>query len=220
MTDNYLLDAVDKLTLNHITKVAQSNEAGISCISEVDHEPLLLQLREAIAGGIGSKGASGSDGSTRIPFDPGAQALFDSIARQINAWYQTLPGAVEERYIHDRLRDWYIDYSNRLRAGKVSEATERDTLRVVEGWVRRIEAMFDPPTTLELTTGCPVCEQRWAYDPKTGDKIAAIIIEYRNIGVETFDKATGLCRSCEAVWRGGSALRALRYDIDAREAAG
>ena len=220
MTDhNWLLDAVDKLTLKHITKVSQSNEAGISCISEVDHDPLLLQLRDAVAGGIGSHSGSSSP-RERIPFDPGALRMWDEIVGKINAWYRDLPNAREERHIHDRLRDWYIDYSNQLRAGKISDTADREIVKLVEGWVRLIEAIFDPPITLELTdedgqpSACPECGARYAIDPKTGDRITSLGIEYRNLGVETMEKATGLCRSCGATWRGGSGLRAMRWAVD------
>lgn len=265
--NNYLLDAIDKLTRNHITRVVQTNPQGITCTSTVDHDPLLQQLRDAVVGGIGSKGA-GSDGSARIPFDAGALALFDSIAKTINAWYAELPNHVEERYLWDRLRDWYVDFENRRRAGKVSDSAEQITLKLVEGWARSIEAMFDPPITLELTKEhrvpimlpkykrrvidgevvkepvlnadgepvmvqkrdkdgapmtrlvktepamCPICGERYAHDPKTGDQITAIILEYRNIGTETLDKATGLCRFCTTVWRGRSGMRELRWAID------
>lgn len=278
---NYLLDAVDRLTLNHVTKVMQTKTVedrdaeghvtasiDIACISEVDHDPLLVQLRDAVAGGIGSHAGS-SPARERMPIDPSALALFDEIVAQVNAWYSNLPGAVEERYLHDRLRDWYIDYENRRRAGKVAEDAEVDTLKLVEGWARRIEGMFDPPITLELTqetrvpvmvpktrrrvdpeTGeswrepvvdadgnpvmlpklkggvpvtrvtkvqpapCPICGERYALNPKTGDQMTAIIIEYRNIGAETLDKATGLCRFCDTVWRGRNGLRELRWLVD------
>ena len=211
--NNYLLDAIDKLTRNHITRVVQTNPQGITCTSTVDHDPLLMQLRDAVAGGIGSKGA-GSDGSARIPFDAGALQLFDGIAKKVNAWYLELPGAIEERYLWDRLRDWYIDFENRRRAGKISDTLEHDTLKLIEGWARSIEVYFDPPISLEITGPCPMCGERWAFDPKTGDQITAIILEYRNIGTETLDKATGLCRFCTTVWRGRSGMRELRWAID------
>lgn len=227
--NNYLLDAVDKLTLNHFTKVPMTKTVGprdelgelldptnsidIACISDVDHEPLLLQLRDAVAGGIGSKGGS-SDGSARIPFDPGALALFDSIGATVNAWYRTVPDHREERNLTGRLRDWYVDHSNRARAGKIDEITERAALKTLEGWVRSIEAMFDPPETQEVTDPCPACGGRYAIDPKTGDRITALILEFRNLGNETLDKTTGLCRSCLTVWRGGHGMREMRWAID------
>jgi len=210
---NYLLDAVDRLTQRHITRVVQSNPQGITCTSEVDHDPLLIQLRAAVAGGIGSHAGS-SSARERIPFDANALRLFDEIADQVNLWYRALAGHVEERTLQDRMRDWYIDFENRRRAGKVSDVVEHDTLKLVEGWARQIEEMFDPPTKIELVGSCPMCGERYAHDPKSGDRITAIVIEYRNLGVETLDKATGLCRFCLAVWRGPIGLRELRWAVD------
>lgn len=236
---NYLLAAVDKLTLQHPSRVVQSRTLEIvdaegevtrsmevSCVSVVDHDPLLLQLRGAVMSSTGSKGAS-SDGSARIPLNPTADALFVAIARQINAWYRRLPNAREERHIHERLRDWYIDFENRRRAGKLSEVEDLAASKVVEGWARSIEAMFDPPTVLEITeegragvaqpTPCPVCGGRYAIDVRNGDRVTALIVEYRNLGLDTMEHATGLCRSCEEVWHGSGGLRAMRWAIDHTE---
>jgi hypothetical protein len=239
MTANYLLDAVDRLTLKHVTRVLQTkkvdhtDEEGnvidsidVACISDVDHDPLLQQLRDAVAGGTSGHWSS-SQARERIPLNSGAMEMFDAIARKINIWYLAVPNPREDRYIWDRLRDWYIDYENRRRAGKVTETVEISTLKLVEGWARNIEAMFDPPTVFEITevvdregvkrnapVACPICGNPKAYDPRNGDLIAALVIEYRNLGVDTIDKATGLCRSCETVWRGGSGIRELRWAID------
>lgn len=210
--DNYLLDAITLLTQKHRTKVHQEKN-GISCVSVVDHKPLLQMLRDAVVGGIGSHAGS-SSARERIPFDAGALALFDSINGQVNSWYSELPEPIEERYLWQRLGDWYRAYENRRRAGKVSDVEEHDTLRLVEGWRRSVEAMFDPPQTVEVTDACPMCGGRYAIDTKTGDRITALIIEYRELGLETLDKATGLCRSCLAVWRGSHGLREMRWDID------
>lgn len=216
MSNNYLLDAVQKLTQPHTTKVPQANEAGIGCISDVIHDPLLLQLRDSVAGGTG-KHAGSSPARERIPFDAGALELFDTIAKQINAWYLELPGAREDRYVHDRLTDWYGDYENRRRAGKTTDTADRDTVKLVEGWARSIEAMFDPPQRIEITTGCPMCGARYAFDPRNGDQMTAIVIEYRELGELTLDRATGMCRSCETVWRGRHGVRELRWLIDQAE---
>jgi hypothetical protein len=271
--DNYLLDAVDRLTLNHITKVLQTKTVGdmeIACISDVDHEPLLRMLRDAVAtGNDGKNGAS--SGASFLPINPAAVEMWDAIVKQINAWHRELPAPREHKYIWDRLREVYVDFENRRRAGKVTESAEADMLKLVEGWARNIESMFDPPITLELTeqhwepvmlpkirvrvvdgervkqpvlgadgeplmlpkldrdnrpvsklikteaAACPVCGERYAFDPKTGDQITALILEYRNIGTDTLDKATGLCRSCAMVWHGRTALRELSFDLDTKE---
>lgn len=217
--DNFLLDSIDRLTLNHITKVLQTKQVGdleIACISDVDHAPLLRMLRDAVATGNDGKNGATS-GSSFLPINPAAVEMWDAIVKQINTWHRALPAPREHKYIWERLREWYVDYENRRRAGKITESMEADTLKLVEGWARNISAMFDPPVTLEITSPCPICGERWAFDPRTGDQIGALIIEYRNVGAETLDKATGLCRSCANVWHGRSALRELRFDIETHE---
>ena len=240
MSDNYLLDAIQRLTSTTTTRVEQINEYDdgrdpITCVSTVTHEPLLLQLRDAVAGGIGSHKGSTS-ARERIPFDAGALELFGSIAGKINGWYLELPGEKEHLHIHTRLTRWYLWFENERRAGRVTETVERARTKTLEGWVRSIENMFDPPTVFELTEivggtlvdgkiiggrnvpiACPVCGNSKAFDKKTGDVMAALVVEYRAVGPSTFEQATGLCRFCEQVWRGGTGVRELRWMIDQAE---
>ncbi|MCA0217939.1 MAG: zinc-ribbon domain-containing protein [Actinobacteria bacterium] len=266
--ENYLLAAVQKLTVPYTSKVMQSNDAGITCISEVEHEPLLVTLRDAVVGGIGSHAGSSSSARERIPFDAGAMELFDDISRQVNEWYLSLEEQKEHLHLHTRLGRWYLDYENRRRAGKVTDDADALVTRVVEGWVRRIEGMFDPPSVIELTEEhwvpvmvpktrvrvidgervketvldaegkavmkpklnalkepvlrlvdtdpavCPSCGATYAIDPKTGDRITALVVEYRELGEETVDQSNGVCRSCGTIWHGGSGVRALRWLIE------
>lgn len=224
VTSNYLLDAIQKLTSPHKTKVMQSKvveDHEVPYVTEVFHDPLLVTLRDAVVGGIGAHAGS-SSARERIPFDAGALALFDEISSQVNRWYRELDTFHFHEYIHDRLAAWYVDYENRRRAGKVSDADETITTNLVEGWARRIEAMFDPPKTIELTADdapvpCPVCGGQYAIDPRSGDRMTALVIEYREVGQDTMDQATGLCRSCSAVWRGSSGVRHLRWLVDEEE---
>lgn len=231
---NYLLDAIQKLTTVHKSKVMQSrtlenrNLDGevvatheVTYVTDVFHDPLLVTLRDAIVGGIGSHVGS-SPARERIPLDPGALALFDEISAHINRWYRALDAFRFHEHIHDRLAAWYIDFENRRRAGIISDADETITTNLVEGWARRIEAMFDPPKTIELTSGdapvpCPVCGGQYAIDPRSGDRMTALVIEYREVGQDTMDQATGLCRSCSAVWRGSTGVRQLRWLVDEGE---
>ena len=264
---NFMLEAIEKLTIPHATRVLQTNDAGISCISDVNHDPLLVTLRDAVAGGTSAHNNS-TMGSERIPLNPGAMELFDAIARQVNVWYLAINEPREHLHIHTRLGRWYLNFEDRRRKAKLTASEEHDALKLVEGWARSIEAMFDPPSVLELTqeyrepvmvpktrvrvvdgervkepvtdaagdvvmvpkldrlkqpllrlvktepAACPNCGERYAHDPKSGDQISALILEYRELGPETFDHATGLCRFCSEVWRGGSRVRELRWLID------
>lgn len=216
-------EAVDALTLPRRVKIMQANETD-SWVTEVTHDALLIQLRDAVVGGI-SKHAGSSPGNERIPFDSGALELFDGIANTVNAWYIAVPVPRQHLLITDRLRAWYVHHANLLRAGKVSQEVDRATTNTLAGWVVEIESKFDPPITLELLhkvgnrtvpANCPIesCGAQWALNPSSGDRMVALVVEYREIGAETLDQAVGKCRACGAEWQGRFALRSLRYQLD------
>jgi hypothetical protein len=237
---NYLLDAVDRLTLPLPSKVMQvktidiidpetkevTGTFDVACTSATRPEPLLVMLRDAVAGGIGSHAGS-SPGRERIPFDAAALEMFDGIVKRINALYVGLPNAREDRYLQDRLRDWYLHFALRISRSEVTVEQERAMAKQLEGWARGIEAMFDPPNRMELTqrvngltepVPCPSCGNRHAFDPKTGDQIVALVIDYWNVGESMLDDAVARCRFCEEVWEGRFRLRELRWQIDEAEA--
>lgn len=221
-----LLTAVDALTLPSVVKVKQS-EGDREWVTECRQVPLLVQLEAAVAGGIGSHAGS-SPARERMPIDAGALELLSQIDALVSNWYWSVPNVRLKVDLSTRLRVWYVHHANLVRGGKLSAAEEAKTTRLVEGWVLQIRGMFDPPIRLELTelveglsvpVACPECGERFAFDPNTGDRVTAVVVEYRELGEETLDKAVGSCRSCSAVWRGRSSLRALRWLLDEREAA-
>lgn len=220
-----LLTAVDVLTLPSVVKVRQSDGVR-EWTTECRQVPLLVQLEVAVAGGIGSHAGS-SAARERMPIDAGALELFQSIASDVSKWYLEVPGRREHLLVTDRLRGWYVHHANEVRAGKVSQFTDLEITRKVEGWVSKIRGTFDPVIRLdfyELVDGkpmpvaCPIeeCGARYAFDPKTGDRIIAVVLEYRDLGAETIDKAVGRCRACEHEWSGGYGVRELAYYLDSR----
>lgn len=223
-----LLTAVDALTLPSVVKVKQS-DGDREWTTDCRQDALLIQLRDAVAGGIGSH-AGASAARERMPIDAGALELFQSIASDVSKWYLEVPGRREHLLVTDRLRGWYVHHANEVRAGKVSPFTDLEVTRKVEGWVSKIRGTFDPPIRLELTeviegrmvpVACPAtdCGERFAFDRRTGDQVIALVVEYRELGVETLDQAVASCRACGGEWRGRAALRGLRWLLDEREAA-
>lgn len=169
MTDNYLLDAIDALTLPRQVRFVQPDPHGsaIECVSTVEHEAPLEKLRDAIGGNIGSH-AGGSDPRTRIPIDAGALSLYNRIEDRILEWYvallKTPPGLLPEK----NLREWYraVRYGASTDA-LVDEALAAEVTRQVNSWVRQIGDMFDPPKRMEVTRRVQVP----LVNPKSGEHL-------------------------------------------------
>lgn len=270
-TENELLDAVDALTLPRTTKIPQANEAGIWCISEVEHTARLAHLRAAIVGGIGSH--AGGSGEDRLPFDAGALALYTEIESAVSAWYVSLTGKSVHLLPETTLRQWYLAFDNAYRAGQVPDEERFVRTQLLGRWAKQIDGKFEPRKRIELTVTirepvmvpvvryradengyrvpvtlrnedgtpqlrqklhyrtkepltrvverrpatCPECKENTAHDPKTGDKILALILEYRDESFRTVEHATITCRSCEATWEGGPGCRAVSWEIEQEE---
>jgi hypothetical protein len=224
---NYLLEAIERLTIPHKSHVVQSKN-GISCVSEVQHRPLLLLLRDAVAGGT-SGHAPSAQSREKIPVNPAALELWDSIVTQINAWYLALPEPNEHLYIHTRLGRWYLDFENRRRRGTINSDDEHLTEKLLQGWAHTIEAMFDPPTTRELVDSeCPECGISWPIiitnsgiqNPRTkrkwydSQRVVGLVVYYRPDGEGGLRSTYASCRCCGAIWNGSSGVRALAYELE------
>ena len=181
-----LLTAVDALTLPSVVKVRQS-DGDREWTTECRQDALLIQLRDAVAGGIGSHAGS-SAARERMPIDAGALELLSQIERVVSVWYWSVPNVRLKVDLSTRLRVWYVHHANQVRGGKLSAAEDAKTTRLVEGWVSKIRGTFDPPIRLELTemvdgrmvpVACPAtdCGERFAFDRRTGDQVIALVVE-------------------------------------------
>lgn len=211
---NYLLSAIERLTLPHRTLVAQQNDAGIGCVSEVHHQALLKQLKAAIGGNVGRHAAS-QQAREKTPINLQAFEKFKEIATQVKKWRATQETTrrpvYEELWI--ALGRWYLGYENERRKGRISRDAEAAVERTILGWVRDVDNIFDPPNIVEITKRCPICFESWAYNTD-GDLVTAVVIEYRNLGHDTLTYANGHCRACEHIWHGISAIRWLSYELE------
>lgn len=224
MGDNLMLTAIERLTTPHRSLVAQQNDAGISCVSVVEHLPLLHQLKNAIGGNIG-RHANVTQAREKIPLNTGALELFEQIANQVDKWLRARESVRRPAFeqLWSAVSRWYIVYENDRRRGRYDRATERDIERTIHGWVRDIDNMFDPPTVFEITRifaghdvpeRCPVCFNSHAIDPKTSNRVTALVIEYRNLGHDTLTHANAHCRFCGELWPGSHGIRSLRWELD------
>lgn len=172
---DYLLDAIDALTLPRKTRIVVASAGGIECVSDHEGDSLIEQLRDSIAGGImGHAGGSG-DPAERLPINAGAIHLYGQIERQVGEWYVDAfhkpVGLLPE---HD-LREWHRDLilqrsrvpSTDVGALEAFDALEAEAVRLVTSWVRRIVDFYDPPKRLEITTTVVVP----VVDRKTGERL-------------------------------------------------
>lgn len=223
MTDNRydpireLNKVVDILTKEHEELIDQKG----SILGMRREQPLLLKLRLAVASNMGGAGA-GKAGRERVPINVGAADLQDRILADIREWY----GRETDYAEHGRtspestLRQWFIRYVNRYRAGQVSDDGFDRQTAVVAGWVTQIRDLLDPPFRWTLTSPCPICGHEWveafaADDPNEIERVRVLNAVER----ESIEDSYVICRNsaCGRIWRGVFEARALRILIDDAE---
>lgn len=202
MTDD-LLEAIDALIAPVRTRVLQDGMGAITIV----RPSLLEQLGAAVTSSNGNDGASKSGlPSERNVIDSDAQYQHGLMVSQIESWAR-IRGVVGRLKPADGLRAWY--------AAHVLVVPREDTFYThkIWSWVRLIETKLDPPKRLELIEPCPVCgKEKWV-DHNGHEYRFPIVIEYWETGTP---ESKAICRSCEHVWEGQTALRKLRWDIDVR----
>lgn len=225
-----LLEAVDALTLETHTLVPQwFTHRGPMCTSRcpkgrehshtarVVHDSLLHQLEAAIASTIGAgAGRAMTEKWALSVLDSGALQQFAQIESQIRDWCR-MAGIEATRHPVDNLRAWYV---TRL-AMRDDESEEGDAAatKILRKWASTIRAKMDPPKTIELTSPCPKCHAA-TYEDEDGTTLThPIRIQYRDHEADILATAWATCRACGEEWRGSAALREMRWDVDAAEAA-
>jgi hypothetical protein len=192
-------------------------EDGDPFITVVTHEPLLAQLREAVVGGIGShEGSSSSDPRARLPFDPGAQAIYDNIARIARTWHTAaaLRSAVS---LEGALVDWGRHYRRMRDEGEISAEQYARRAARIDAWCDQIEALFDPPTMVPLQSPCPVCK-RIRIVNQAGEHVLALVVEYWKV-CDRISRTNARCRGadCAASWTGWGGVQTLMGLLDAQD---
>lgn len=228
-----LLDAVDVLTLPVTVRVPQELYAtrfqpdGRPAVDEdgnpirerkgtqtvtVTHEPLLHQLEAAVASTMGGAGRGSTLPWELNMLDGDALYKFAGIASQIADWCR-VAGVKPDRHPAENLRAWYVATLHRNLEPAVLDGYET----VLHGWAVTIKAKLNPPRVLELTSPCPSCKASVWVDVEGVSFTHPVKIEYWGSGPDVLEHARATCRACDSVWKGSSALRALRYDVDTIE---
>lgn len=214
-----LLRAVDLLSTTQMTAIWQEVD-GKPVSVKVTLSPLIRDLREAITSNIGTSGGGGSLASERNIINMDALEMYDALEMDILTAYKSVTAAMPFLMPEQNLRQWYIAFINMHRSGRVSEDALLEQLDEWSGWVRKIEDVLFPATTLEVTAPCPLpeCGRRWAI--QGGNSVPAVVVEYRKPSNEhgnALARSVARCRACGHVWRGDAKLRELRFLIDQAE---
>lgn len=211
-----LLDAVDQLTLERtIHTTITDDNGGFVRIHSEKHPPLLTLLLE----GTG-QGKVGRNSDIRIPIDADALEMWGQVRDLIKLWSRQLDTTFDAGDLARSIRNWYLGHSNAHRAGKISDSIDHDVTRMVEGWVRMIEAKFDPPEKREWTDACPAYVETRNIE---GTVIGHRRCNARRITVNGEERfaiqlnvttLTAECGRCKCKWVGERGIMSLRYETN------
>lgn len=211
--DNRLLTAVDALTRDRTIHTTLLGEKGEWLrVHTETHPPLLTMLIDGT--GITSSGRSSDPG---IPIDADALEIWGQIRDLIKLWCKKL----NIQFLGDDLllsiQRWYLAHTNAHRAGRVSDTIDFDVTRMVEGWVRMIEAKFDPPEKREWKEACPAFiapstpEGEWK---RCGARRIVVAGEERFAIILNVTTMTAECARCKCKWEGDIGILELRKQTE------
>jgi hypothetical protein len=188
---------------------------GTKVVKQVD-EPLLDQLVESVRSNLGKSQTAGSSRSM-IPLDVAALQLVEDIDGRVRSWLSDL-GATPGRAVTLRglVSSWLVLFQGRPH----EDAYVEDHRRILEGWVAAIVEKLQPRRRLEITSPCPACGVEFVNvglrlpngedDPNDLERVRVLVA----VEGESLEESFALCRSCDRVWRGVSAMRSLRIAMD------
>jgi len=211
-----LLGLVDQLTLRHQSHVTVPLDGGGERVLSVMHDPLLVQLKNSVLSSTGAGPGGGALPSERNVLNTDAMELYDTISTLIVKQYGQVTDAKPFKTPEQNLRQWYIQFSNNVRYGKVATEVVRSKLKLLAELKAQIDARINPPSIIEITAPCPRCEAAYGQDDQ-GVYRHAVIVESRINVYRSLDHTRAKCVACGAVWIHGRGMRQLRWEIDQAE---
>ena len=205
---------------DRLTKTWSNIEMDPETGALVSHEmpALLLELREAVFGGMESTGG-GRGFRPRLPISDGALDLYEAIDQEISeAWASAFPGQIPNADTPERLLSQVVAVSQPDEVVSITVATQQVDNRgeraehwwvertpveytveaLLRRWVKQITEFFDPPRTAEIKAPCIQCGEEWAWKNTDG--------EYRPYRVFVFVRDShgntkeARCLLCGASW--------------------
>lgn len=211
-----ILAVVDRLTLPHKTAVLLEHDDGKPYKQWLEHDALLVQLRNAVRSSTGAHPGAGGLASERAVIDSDALEQYDSICGQIARLYYEVTDARPFRYPESNLRSWFVAFRRQVESRKISTELVEAKYKRLNRIASSIESKLNPPTMLEITAPCPRCGAHHATD-ENGVYRRAILIESRITEYRSLEHTRARCSACSATWIHGKGMRQLRYEIDQAE---
>lgn len=216
-----LREVIDELTTITKVDIRQEIDGEVTVIKAVA-QPLIGQLRTAIASSVAGVGQGSNLASERNVLNAEALDLYDRIedgAVKLLGIYS--PGVVPYLLPEQNIRQASVGIYKQLLDGTLDESRIPGIIRSVEGWSRAINRILNPPVTLELPDApCPKCEATQAQLGVMGETGCALIVEWHNPDhgfSNALQNCLARCRSCRNVWLGDLQLRELAYVLEAKE---
>ena len=213
-----LREVIDVLTTTQTVDVRQESEGEVF-VTKALVQPLIGQLRTAIASSVAAGGNGSSLPSERNVLNAEALDLYDRIedgaVKLLGIYSDSVPFLLPEQNI----RQASVGIYKQDLDGKLDEERIPGIIRNLKAWVTAINRILNPPVTLELMGKCPNCEQTHAKLNET-DSGRALIIEWHNpdSGLSNaLQNCLARCRACRNVWIGDLQLRELAYVLEAKE---
>lgn len=211
-----ILAVVDRLTLPHKTQVATQDDNGETIYKTVEHDALLVQLRESVKSSTGAHPGAGGLASERSVIDSDALEQYEAITGHISRLYAEVTDARPFRLPESNLRSWYVAFKRQVESRKIASDLVEQRYRKLSRIAATIEGKLNPPTLLEITAACPRCRETHARDAD-GVYRRAIVVESRILEYRSLENTRARCVACSAKWIHGQGMRQLRYEIDQAE---
>ena len=190
-----LLSAIDALTKSTRTKVIQGDH-----VTTVVHEPLLVQLEQAVTSAIGNGGGGGS-ATGSVLNDEALQRLF-IIRSQLGDWCRLVNVRPTRTDAVADLRAWYVAFLG-------TNAESEFYARTLHGWAATIRELIDPPKRVPLRDPCPVCKASQWTGVDGGLRASPVAVEYDHGDPYRTVKAVCRAEGCGAEWVGANAVEEL-----------
>jgi hypothetical protein len=212
---NAVADAVAQLTRPRLVHTDIRNDSGgIESIHTEEHPALidLLVNIDAMQRGSGRGGAA----HTRIPIDTEAHRILTDIRSQVKAWLTQLHISTS-RDLKTSLILWHRHYDDAVTRGAIGTDIQRGILRKLDGWVRDIDAKYDPDQHREWTDRCPALIRNEAGDIHRCNARHHITDGEQKSAIDlNVTQLIARCRTCGTRWEGERGLMQLRYETNLR----